>query len=141
MIFKTARIRCAYCITIDIMALVLILLALADPIYIAPAAFAFGFAYAGIGKEFIFQIAHYNFPTKRGLMQIKQGYYIVMLVLFAALTTIDTTAGAAFLAAFVFMTVLNLKRYKSTERSQSMITYDLYMLLPFVAGILMLFYV
>ncbi len=142
MIFKTARIRCAYCVTIDIMALVLILLALTDPIYITPAAFAFGFAYAGIGKEFIFQIEHYNFPTKADLAKTKKAYYTVMLVLFAALTTIDITAGVAFLSAFIFMTLLNTKRYKAMEmeRFQSAMTYDLYMLLPFIAGVLVLFY-
>jgi hypothetical protein len=129
------RLKCIYCFSIDGIAFALLFLAFTNPIYDLPAAFAFGFSYVGMGYEAVFQADHYNFFSSATLQIIHTIYWLLFFLFFILFFFTGYAAPFAFLAAAVFMELINRIRYPL----ESPIIFDMVILIPFVLGTIGLF--
>ena len=126
---------------IDAITLVLLLLIISSKAYIVPALFALGFAYAGVAKELLFQIEKYNYPTERQKSWYNALYYIVPFVIAALVAPFAPAASVFFIAAFLFMTVMNNLKYSVSADPERIVEYDMMIFIPFIIGVIGLFYV
>lgn len=132
------RLKCLYCLMVDIIAFSLLIGAVINRGLLLPAAFALAFSYDGIVREALFQAEHYNYYPHRTLVLLHDMYYAGISIISALFLLAGIDYTIAFLLGIAVMILVNGKRYKETLiKGEASMDYDMYLFSALVLGVIL----